>query len=120
MPEAAFREIVDQLRNNVAGIQAVVLLGLDGTVPAYFARDPNFRVDVFASEYSTLLRVACSASHDIGSGELTEYITVSERSVTVVRRLASNTYLILTSDAHDQMGRARYEIKRAALFLDRQ
>ncbi len=87
-------------------------------MPAYFSDHPNFQVDVFASEYSTALRIAGSTTNDVGSGELIEYITVSGPTITVVRRLQSGSFLILTSENQGQIGRARYEIKRAALFLD--
>ena len=118
MPETRFGEIFDQIRNSVAGIRAIVVLGADGGVPAHFAAAPDFEVEAFASEYVMLLRIASRTSEDVSSGKLNEHIAISERTLTIARRFDGNSFLIVISDSHDQVGRARYEIRRAALFLD--
>ena len=119
-PATTFREVTDQLRKNVTGIQAVVLVALNGTTPMYSAVDADFHADIFAFEYSTLLRIARSTSQDLGAGELTEYIAVSDQATTISRRVDGDSFLVVVLSAQDQIGRARYEIKRATSLLDRQ
>src|SRR5262245_29618128 len=117
MPETRFREIKDQLRSNVPGTQAIIFIGLDGVMLEHLALDRQFDVETFASEYATLLRIALRSSEDIGAGALIEHIVVSEKSFTVARWVGSEFCIILVSDAVDQLGRARYELKRAAQRL---
>jgi predicted regulator of Ras-like GTPase activity (Roadblock/LC7/MglB family) len=117
--ETRFREVIGQLRTNVAGTKAIVLIGPDGVILEHLAIDPFFDVETFTSEYATLLRIAHRTSEDMGSGSLTEHIAISDRTVTVARCFASEFYLILVSNIQDQIGRARYELKRAAFYLER-
>ncbi len=119
MPETRFREVMQQVRSNVAGTQALVLIGPDGTVLDHFAADPAFDLDGFIHEHAMLLRIARSTSEDTGSGNLSEHISVSEHSIVVARCFGSDFYLVLVSDTQDQIGRARYEMKRAAWYLER-
>jgi predicted regulator of Ras-like GTPase activity (Roadblock/LC7/MglB family) len=117
--EMKFREIKDKLRNTVSGTKAIFLIGPDGGMLDHLVLDPHFDVEAFVSEYAMLLRIARRTSEDTGAGDLTEHVVVSDRSFTVARCFASDFYLILISDVPDQLGRARYELKRAAQFLER-
>jgi len=117
MAETKFREIRDQLRNSVPGTKAIILIGLDGVMLEHLALDHRFDVEGFAAEYAMLLRIALRSCEDTGAGALTEHIVVSEKTFTVARCAGSNLCIILVSDALDQLGRARYELKRAAQRL---
>ena len=110
--QAKFPEILEQLRKNVAGIQAVILVGSDGLVD-HALDDPGLNIETIAVEYATLLRIAHSASEDSGAGRLIENIVVSEKSVMIARTAPPEHYLILLFRSPDQIGRARYELKQA-------
>jgi predicted regulator of Ras-like GTPase activity (Roadblock/LC7/MglB family) len=119
LSETRFREVISQLRTNVAGTKAIVLIGPDGVILEHLTIDPAFDMEAFTSEYAMLLRIAHRTSEDTGSGSLTEHIAISERTMTIARCFASEFYLILVSNIQDQIGRARYELKRAAFYLER-
>jgi len=110
--QAKFPQILEQLRKNVAGIQAVILVGSDGLVD-HALDDPGLSIETIAVEYATLLRIAHSASEDSGAGRLIENIVVSEKSVMIARTASPEYYLILLFRSQDQIGRARYELKQA-------
>jgi predicted regulator of Ras-like GTPase activity (Roadblock/LC7/MglB family) len=119
MPDAIqtrFREVLKTLRKNVAGIQAVILVGPDGILD-HVLDDPALNIETIAAEYATLLHIASSASEDSGSGNLVENILVSEKSTMIARSLSPDHYLILLSRAQDKIGRTRYELKLAAWEL---
>ena len=105
--------MLEKLRKNVAGLQALILVGPDGVLEQ-IVEDTTLDLDTIVGEYTTLLRIARSASEDSGSGDLVENIVVSERSIMIARSVASEQYLILLSHSQDQIGRARYELKQAA------
>jgi len=117
--ETRFREVIGQLRSCVSGTKAIVLLGPDGVILEHLTVDPAFDMETFTSEYATLLRIVHRTSEDTGAGNLTEHIAVSENTITISRCFASEFYLILVSGFQDQIGRARYELKRAAWYLER-
>ena len=117
MIETRFRECMEQLRDKIAGTTAIVLIG-PGAVIDHLSSGNEFDSDALA-EYATLLRIARRASQDAGTGDLVEHIVVSEKSVIVARTVLSDYFLILAATHQDQLGRARYELKRAAQDLER-
>jgi predicted regulator of Ras-like GTPase activity (Roadblock/LC7/MglB family) len=111
--QARFREALEKLRRIVADIQALILVGPEGVVEQ-MVEDTTLDLETIVGEYTTLLRIARSASEDSGAGDLVENILVSERSIMIARSMTSEQYLILLSRSQDQIGRARYEVKQAA------
>jgi predicted regulator of Ras-like GTPase activity (Roadblock/LC7/MglB family) len=111
--QGRFRPVLEKLGKNVADVQALFLVGPEGVVEQ-IVEDATLDLDTIVAEYTTLLRIARSASEDSGAGDLVENIVVSERSIMIARSIASEQYLILLSKSQDQIGRARYEVKQAA------
>ena len=97
----------------MTNIQAVILVGPEGVID-HMLDDKSLNLETIAGEYATLLHIARSASEDSGSGNLVENIVVSEKSIMIARSISPEHYLILLSRSQDQIGRARYELKRAA------
>ena len=110
--------VLEKLRKNVAEIQALILVGPEGVIEQ-IVEDSSLDLDTIVGEYTTLLRIARSASEDSGAGDLVENIVVSERSIMIARGVAPGQYLILLSRSQDQIGRARYELKQAAWEIGR-
>ena len=104
---------LERLSKNVTEVQALILIGPEGVIDR-IVEDVNLDLDRIVDEYTTLLRIARSASEDSGAGDLVENIVVSERSIMIARSIGSEQYLILLSRSQDQIGRARYEVKQAA------
>jgi predicted regulator of Ras-like GTPase activity (Roadblock/LC7/MglB family) len=113
LQHSGFRQVLEKLRKNVADVQALILVGPEGIVER-IVEDATLDLDTIAGEYTTLLRIARSASEDSGAGDLVENVVVSERSIMIARTIASEQYLIVLSRSQDQIGRARYEVKQAA------
>ena len=111
-----FRQVLAKLRQTVTDIQALILVGPEGVID-YTLDDTSLNLETIAGEYATLLHIARSASQDSGSGNLVENIVVSEKSIMIARTVTSDHYLILLARSHDQLGRARYELKQAAWEL---
>ena len=113
LQQTGFRQVLEKLRKNVTDIQAVIFVGPDGVIEQMVA-DETLDLETIVGEYTTLLRIARSASDDSGAGDLLENIVVSERSIMIARSIGSEHYLILLFRSKDQIGRARYELKQAA------
>ena len=119
LQQSRFRLALEKLSKNVADVQALILIGPEGVVEQ-IVEDATLDLDTIIDEYTTLLRIARSASEDSGAGDLVENIVVSERSIMIARNIASEQYLILLSRSQDQIGRARYEVKQAAWEIRKQ
>ena len=117
MTQTRFRELMEQLRTDVTGAMAIILVGPGGVIEHVSAN--QFDVDSFATEYATLLRIARRTSDDAGTGDLVEHVMVSEKAVILARSILSDYFLIVVARDRDQLGKARYALKRAARNLER-
>src|SRR4030095_9255084 len=113
-----FREVLGQLSKRVRDVQAILVVGPQGVVD-HILEDPALNIETIAGEYETLLRIAALTSDDSGSGTLVENVVVSEKSIMVARTIFGDHCIILISRSRDQIGRTRYELKRAACELER-
>ncbi|HLH29664.1 MAG TPA: hypothetical protein VKY31_00575, partial [Terriglobia bacterium] len=95
-----------------------ILVGPEGVID-YSLDDVSLNLETISGEYATLLQIARSASEDSGSGNLLENIVLSEKSMMIARTVSPDHYLILLARSHDQMGRVRYELKKAAWEIQR-
>jgi predicted regulator of Ras-like GTPase activity (Roadblock/LC7/MglB family) len=112
-----FREALGQLSKRVRDVQAILVVGPKGVVD-HILEDPALNIETIAGEYETLLRIAARASEDSGAGTLVENVVVSEKSIMVARTIFTDHCIILISRSRDQIGRTRYELKRAASELE--
>ena len=117
--QTSFQNILESLRNKIPGIQAVIIAGPDAVLDS-IPENPALDIEAVASEYATLLRIAERTSEDTGGGNLVEHIVVSEQSVVIARSVSRHHFLVLLLAAHDQIGRARYELKQAAFQFQKQ
>jgi predicted regulator of Ras-like GTPase activity (Roadblock/LC7/MglB family) len=104
------------MREKLPGLRAFFLLGAGGELLAHVAEGSQLDVDLFASEYATLLRIAQSASSDTGMGALQEQILTSERSLIVLHRLPQDRFGVFVCAPDEHLGRLRYELKRSLLY----
>jgi len=111
--QAKFRDVLEALRKKVSEVQAIVIVGPDGVVD-HVLSDSSLKIETIANEYAMLLRIAARTSEDAGAGNLVEQVVVSDKSIMIARRVSSQHFLILLARALDQIGRARFELKKAA------
>ena len=97
-------------------MQALVLLGPDGSLIAHAADNAHFSSDTFVSEYATFLRIARRTAEDTAMGDPEEYILVSAPGLILMRRLPEGHFAVLVSSPEGQVGRLRYELKRSLLY----
>ena len=75
--------------------------------------------ETFADEHATLLRIARRTAEDTGIGAVDEHILVSDGALVIARHLPSDRFVILVSSVPEQLGRLRFELKRAAWDLEK-
>jgi predicted regulator of Ras-like GTPase activity (Roadblock/LC7/MglB family) len=113
-----FDEILRQVLEHVDGASCVLLAGRDGMVVAAVVRDGGPSPDALAAAMAELLRKADSASRDAALGPTGE-LTVGGVDGQVVLREVTSGYLLATSlSPQGSVGRARFELRKAATVLE--
>jgi len=99
-------------------------MGLDGLaieqaqVPSKM--DLGERVALIATSHATLLRNTMRMSSDTGVGSLNELTLMSDTFLLVVRLIGREYFLIIVLSPGGNIGRARFELRKAHLLLEKE
>jgi predicted regulator of Ras-like GTPase activity (Roadblock/LC7/MglB family) len=112
-----FSELLDSIVSKVEGIVAVVIMGMDGIAIEKRCQDADINIESLAAEYTTALRLSSSSTQEVGLGTLEEYMVSTEDRIAVVRMITSDYFLFILLSKGGNIGRARFELKKAKLLL---
>jgi predicted regulator of Ras-like GTPase activity (Roadblock/LC7/MglB family) len=116
-----FGELLKQIINKVEGAIGVLIMGLDGIAIEQNIIDPeqyDNRLLMIAAAYATLLRNSMRTSSDIGVGQLQEMSVISGNMILVIKLINPEYFLLVALDANGNIGRARFELRKAQLLLE--
>jgi predicted regulator of Ras-like GTPase activity (Roadblock/LC7/MglB family) len=114
-----FKEMLQTVIERTEGGLGALIMGTDGIavekVLAEAGLDAN--LDVAAAEFTSLIRNAQRAAHDTGLGGLKELVASLEGATLIMRMLSRDYFVVLALEAKGNLGRARYELRKAELKL---
>jgi predicted regulator of Ras-like GTPase activity (Roadblock/LC7/MglB family) len=117
-----FKEPLRAIIERTDGSIGALIMGTDGIavekVLTEEARDAN--LDVAAAEFTSLVRNAQRAGVDTGLGGLRELVISLESAVMVMRLLSRDYFVVLAMRPDGNLGRGRFEIRKAELELARE
>lgn len=109
MIKQTFQEITTRLD----GCQAIALVGMDGILIETLPVEDDVNLDLLAAEYAAVVKGARDAQKECGDGDLQELMFTSDRSVVLSRCLNGEYFLILSLHRDGNLGKARFEMKKA-------
>jgi predicted regulator of Ras-like GTPase activity (Roadblock/LC7/MglB family) len=113
------KEALQSIVEKTDGSLGALIMGADGlSVDKFFTvAGAEANLDVAAAEFTSLVRNATRSGHDLDLGEVRELV-VTLGSVTLVMRLFNRDYFaVLALRADGNLGRGRYELRKAELIL---
>ena len=115
-----FEEALDRIATRVSGTRAVSLVGADGIPVATRGSTEGLSIETVAAEMGGLVRAARTAGTASGSGEIREIATVTDTGITVLSRVTGEYYLLLLLAREGNLGRGRFELRKAAAALEKE
>jgi predicted regulator of Ras-like GTPase activity (Roadblock/LC7/MglB family) len=116
----AFTETLRRISDRVGGTRAVSLVGSDGIPVETWGSTEGLSMETVAAEMAGLLRAAHSAGAASGAGSIREVATVAEGAITVLSRVTGEYYLLLLLGREGNLGRGRFELRKAAAALEKE
>ncbi|MDQ3754645.1 MAG: roadblock/LC7 domain-containing protein [Acidobacteriota bacterium] len=117
-----FKDILKQTLERTEGALGALIMGMDGiAVEKYLldaGRDAN--LDVAAAEFNQLLRNAQRAGKTMGYGALSEMVVSLDNMKFVMRLLSADYFIVLAIEPDGNLGRGRFELRKAELDLARE
>jgi predicted regulator of Ras-like GTPase activity (Roadblock/LC7/MglB family) len=117
-----FKQALENIMERTEGSLGALIMGLDGLAIERTLKDAGqeANLDVAAAEFTSLVRNSQKAGKDTGLGDLRE-LMVSLESATVIMRLIGREYfVVLAISPEGNLGRGRFELRKAELELRRE
>jgi predicted regulator of Ras-like GTPase activity (Roadblock/LC7/MglB family) len=114
-----FKETLQTIVAKTDGSLGALIMGADGLSVEKFFTDAGAEanLDVAAAEFTSLVRNASRSGSDLDLGDLRELV-VALGSVTLVMRPFNKDYFaVLALKPDGNLGRGRYELRKAELTL---
>jgi predicted regulator of Ras-like GTPase activity (Roadblock/LC7/MglB family) len=115
----SFNDTLARIVGRIEGAVAAVILGIDGIpIDRYVdGLDPDLDIELMATELTTLLRRSMRTASDTALGELHELVLTADRMTFLLRPITSDYFLLLALVPGGNVGRARYELRKAQMVL---
>jgi predicted regulator of Ras-like GTPase activity (Roadblock/LC7/MglB family) len=116
----SFIGTLTQMVDRIEGCAAGAILGVDGILIERYVHQlaPALDIDVLATEFTTLLRRSMRTASDTELGDLREMLLATDEMTFLVRPITSEYFLLLAVNPGGNVGRARFELRKAQLALE--
>lgn len=115
-----FTETLRRVAEKVEGTRAVSLVGSDGIPVETWGSPEGLSIESVAAEVGGLLKAARSTVSASGDGEVREVATVTDGAITLLSRVTREYYLLLLLAREGNLGRGRFELRKAAAALEKE
>ena len=114
-----FKDILEEVIERTEGSLGALIMGTDGIAVEKVLGEAGIdaNLDVAAAEFTSIVRGAQRAGSDTGLGGVKELIVSLDSAVFVMRLLSKDYFVVLALDPVCNLGRGRYELRKAELKL---
>lgn len=115
-----FADTLETIANRIEGCVAVVILGIDGIPIERHVQqtDQPLDVDIITTEFTTLVRRSMRTAIDTDLGDLREMVFVTDLMTFLLRPITPEYFLLLALNPGGNIGRARFELRKAQLSME--
>ncbi|PYV45578.1 MAG: GTPase [Acidobacteria bacterium] len=115
-----FNQLLESITNKVEGTLGAIVMGMDGISIEKRLPAGDTNIEAMAAEYTSLLKASSTAAQEIGQGPLEELIVSTDSSLITIRMITPEYFLLLLLNKDGNLGRARFELKKAKHVLARE
>lgn len=118
-----FRDIIEQMAQRVEGTLSVLIIGVDGIIIDRADTEkaiPSLSLELVAAEYTSLLKTALRTADDVEIGKLHELTVFTEAYHFIIKMITDEYYMMFILEPGGNFGRARYELKKAKIILEKE
>ena len=114
-----FKKTLEAILERTEGSTGALIMGTDGIAVERVLTETghNLNLDIAAAEFTSLVRATQRVSGDMGLGALNELVLSLEGASVVMRLLNHDYFLVLALRPGGNLGRGRFELRKAELEL---
>lgn len=117
-----FKQSLETILERTEGSLGALIMGIDGIAVERILKDAGqeANLDVAAAEFTSLVRNAQKAGKDTGLGNLRELMISLDDAIVIMRLLGRDYFVVLALSPDGNLGRARFELRKAELQLSKE
>lgn len=113
-----FQDALRRIAERVEGTRAVSLVGVDGIPIDTYGPGEGVAIESVAAEMGSFVK--SSRPPEAGSGDVQQLCLVTEGGKAIFSRVTEEYYLLLLLSREGNFGRGRFELRKAALALEKE
>jgi len=115
-----FSETLKAIAEGMPDTDCVLLMGMDGLPIEKVTRNQSVNIETISAEFTSLLKVTSQTSAEVEAGKLDEVMVLSDKMVVVMKAITKEYFLMLILPKDANLGRARFELKKAKYALEKE
>lgn len=115
-----FAVTLKDIANKLDDLECVMLVGTDGLPIEKVIRKETLNVELLVAEFTSILRNAAQTAMEVEAGGLDELILLTERVIVLLKAITSEYFLMIILSEGGNIGRARFELKKAKYILEKE
>jgi predicted regulator of Ras-like GTPase activity (Roadblock/LC7/MglB family) len=115
-----FLETLREIADRFQSIHCIFLMGMDGLPVEKVVRDDTFNIDAVTAEFTTVLKVTTASTGEVNAGNVDEILILSDKMILLTKSITPEYFLLLVLPPDGNMGRARFELKKAKYVLEKE
>ena len=115
-----FQDTLRRIAERVEGTQAVSLIGVDGIAIDSYRAENVPSLESVSAELGAFVKSSIRPKSDSEAGSVQQLAMVTERSIAILSRVTEEYYLLLLLSREGNMGRGRFELRKAGLTLEKE
>jgi len=115
-----FQDILRRIAERVEGTRAVSIVGVDGIPIDSYGKLEGLSIESVAAELGAFVKSAQSPHAAAPAGTIQQLSLVTDRVIAILSRVTEEYYLLLLLSREGNAGRGRFELRRAALSLEKE
>jgi predicted regulator of Ras-like GTPase activity (Roadblock/LC7/MglB family) len=114
-----FKQTLESILERTEGSLGALIMGTDGiAVEKVFGEaGKEANLDIAAAEFTSLIRSGQRSGNETGLGGLKELVVSLDNCLLVMRVLSRDYFVVLAMTPEGNLGRGRYELRKAELNL---
>lgn len=114
-----FREYLNRLSARIEDVVAIALVAKDGMRVDSVNSDPDLDLEALGAELIAQAREISENHRELEVGDVRQLSVITDRATLMVSSVAPDYYLLLVLGPGGNFGRARFELRRARLLLEK-
>ncbi len=114
-----FRDYLSQISERIESVLALSLVAKDGMAVNSLCFDPSLDLEALAAEMVSQARSISENHRELEVGDVQQLSVTTDRVTVMVSSVTPDYYLLLVLGPDGNYGRARFELRRARLLLEK-